>query len=273
MLSGASCNVVIRKMNIVKNKLTLSLSLFLLESIFAFVNAQPPKNLNWQLQSQYSDEFNGASLDTNKWSCGQRGGGNIYAYNNANSVVADGYVSLWAKKENYNGKAYTATRLNTKFNIGENTYIEVRARLINKAANIHNAFWLSGQTGTKPNPMAEIDIFEWSHWAPLANTVYMAVHEWGSAVDKGHVPVEELRWNSGLDLAADFHIYGLERRAGYLRFYFDGKMIWERNCSDWPNLVSEGKHAILDIESMNGNPVDSYLPAAFKIDYFHVYTL
>jgi hypothetical protein len=123
----------------------------------------------------------------------------------------------------------------------------------------------------------EIDIMELGSWLPDDNDHQSTnFHVWtttGTNTDITNNTLGVVVDNS-VDMSADFHLYGLERRDGYVKFYFDGKMIRERECStDWPVLVTQSIALILDFEGViNGtNPVDSLLPAAVQIDYFRVY--
>ncbi len=103
---------------------------------------QPPPNITdsipplpgWKLI--WNDEFNGAEIDTSKWSYevnGDGGGNNelqYYTANSSNSYLDSGMLVIRAQKENYQGKQYTSARLRTIFR-GDWKYgrIEVRAKL------------------------------------------------------------------------------------------------------------------------------------------------
>jgi hypothetical protein len=67
----------------------------------------------------WSDEFDETSLDLSKWECqignGSGGWGNNEKqyYRSENAVVDSGYLTIIAKKENYNNFGYTSARIRT----------------------------------------------------------------------------------------------------------------------------------------------------------------
>ena len=71
----------------------------------------------------WNDEFNGKNIDTTKWDFqlgtgsqyGLEGWGNneLQYYRKENAFVKDGNLVLEARKENYEGCAYTSARLRT----------------------------------------------------------------------------------------------------------------------------------------------------------------
>lgn len=84
----------------------------------------------------WNDEFNGTSVDPNKWEYevnGDGGGNNELQYYTSrpqNSYIDSGALVICAREESYLGKAYTSARMRTKWR-GEWTYgrFEVRAKL------------------------------------------------------------------------------------------------------------------------------------------------
>jgi hypothetical protein len=50
-----------------------------------------------------------------------------------------------------------------------------------------------------------------------------------------------------VDVSADYHVYGLERRHGKLRFYFDGRLAWKVAPSE-PAFVNMPLHVVLTLE-------------------------
>ena len=85
----------------------------------------------WKLV--WSDEFNGAGLDSGKWALELKEGdpgAAVYTQRSQNLSVSEGYLALQAQKENYGGKQFTATQISTR-NKGAWKYcrIDVRAKL------------------------------------------------------------------------------------------------------------------------------------------------
>lgn len=116
----------------------------------------------------WQDEFNGDALETSYWTheigTGNNGWGNneLQYYREENTTVHDGYLTIEAKEENYEGRIYTSSRINTKgkqsFKYGR---IDIRAKLP-KGKGIWPALWMLGDTfPTVGWPFCgEIDIME-----------------------------------------------------------------------------------------------------------------
>lgn len=256
-----------------KNKLR-----FLLITIFflrlTFVGAGQLPAGNWKLLPENSDEFEGSLLDTLKWS--DKVGypvSRVFAFRNENISVKGGNLRLTSKKEEFKGKSYTSAWMESKFSDpGNGSFVEIRAKVIDFRVNICCAIWEQNFPGTRafdPNP--EIDIQEFL-LSPDPNKVDSHLHRW--PVKPGiHTMDGAQSWRSPVPLCYDFHNYGLERRDGKLRFYLDGVKYWEYDVSSMPEYVTMPRHVIFSLEGHSGNPVDSYLPASFLIDYVRVYKI
>lgn len=230
---------------------------------------------NWTLLPGISDEFTGSSLDTIKWD--KKTGyptSRVYAFNYNNISVSGGNLKLTAKKEDFKGKSYTSAFLESKFSDpGNGSYIEIRAKSIDVRANICCAIWEQNFPGVKANnPNPEIDIQE--YLLPGANgnpnRVQSTLHRWPTKPGVHTQDASQL-YDAPAPLCYAFHTYGLERRDGKLRFYLDGFKYWEYNVTSMPEYVTMPRHLIFSLEGHAGNPVDSYLPAVFQIDYVRIY--
>lgn len=225
---------------------------------------------NWTLIPELSDEFTGSSIDTMKWH--KRPGyptSKVFAFNYKNINVSEGILQLTAKKEDFNGKSYTSAFLESKFNDpGNDSYIEIRAKVIDFRANICCAIWeQTFHESHNPNP--EIDIQEFL-LTPNPNRVQSTLHRWPTKPGV-HTEDASVSYNALSPLCYDYHTYGMQRRNGVLKFYIDGYKYWEYNVSTMPEYVTMPRHVIFSIEGHAGNPVDSYLPAVFLIDYVRIY--
>lgn len=231
--------------------------------------AAPPKSSNWTLLPAASDEFDGTCLDEQKWTNG------IWydvttdlAFHPDNVSVRDGNLVLAAKKEAYNGKNYTAAAVESKFEVpGTASYVEVRAKALDKKANVLSAIWMqSSPLNSALNPNPEIDIMETFDYTKMTSTL----HTWHQNPSI-HLQRGTKGWKTGLeDISADYHTYALERRDGKLRFYFDGQLTWEKTSIE-DSFVELSRHMVLSLEGHLGTPAEEYLPGEFLVDYVRTY--
>ncbi|WP_052593979.1 glycoside hydrolase family 16 protein [Luteipulveratus mongoliensis] len=235
-----------------------------------------PPNASWSKVAGASDEF--ATYDPAKWrkSTGYPAStndttGTSLAFKDTNVTVSGGVAQLAAKKESYDGSPYTAGVLESNFDVpGQGSYVEVRAKVLDKRANVLSAIWLqSFPTSAASNPNPEIDIQETFDYSKLVSTE----HTWSySPEGEDHQVLDDNRSPTGVaDTSAGYHVYGLERRDGWLRFYFDGRLMWQSRPAV-TQMASMPRHLILSLEAHLGQPVDSYLPSTFSIDWVRTYT-
>ena len=199
------------------------------------VNAVDPKVpvSDWQLV--WSDEFDGSSIDSNKWTheVNCSGGGNneeqCYTDDAANSFVADGMLNIVALPAPEGAdKPYTSARLNTK-DTQSWTYgrFEMRAKLP-AGQGAWPAFWMlptDDVYGGWPRS-GEIDIIEAVNLKAGNNeggseaNVYGTLHygkEWPDNSSSGQAYLLP----EGINPADDFHTYAIEWQEGEIRWYVD----------------------------------------------------
>jgi beta-glucanase (GH16 family) len=232
----------------------------------------------WSLVPSASDEFDGPVLDAAKWRKGLwYAESGVLAFRPENVTVSDGDLVLAARREAFGGKTHTGGAVESLFDVpGADSYVEVRARALRRDANVLSAIWLQSSPLTLArNPNPEIDIQETFDYRALVSTL----HTW--AIDPRtpvpatpdeyiHAQTPPHEFDAGVDVSADFHVYGLERRDGKLRFYFDGKLAWEVVPPD-PAFVTMPRHVVLSLEGHLGDPVDRHLPEEFRVDYVRTY--
>ncbi|MEU0564907.1 RICIN domain-containing protein [Nonomuraea sp. NPDC005983] len=227
----------------------------------------PPAGSSWQLVDSLSDDFAGSAFDPARWRTGLwYATSGVGAFNPANVSVADSNLLLTAEQESYNGKSYTFGAVQSLFEVpGVNTYVEVRAKVLNSQANVLSAIWMQTAPGTAKNdPNPEIDIEETFNFTGLRT----GLHVWPTSSTIGWGPY---LWDSGIpDISADYHLYGLERRDGRLRVYFDGQLGIDLAPPDL-SLLNMSRRMIFSLEGHLGQPNDAYLPASFAIDYVRTY--
>lgn len=132
----------------------------------------------WSKDNNYSDEFNGGSLDASKWHpvTGTHSAvPNGYFKNDPDNIkVEGGFLKLIAIKENYMGKKYTTGQIQSFFDEGQPQgpghlkygYIEIEA-VLPYHKGVNPCFWLWGSNGRDTtDPLYrydEIDVFELYH--------------------------------------------------------------------------------------------------------------
>jgi len=238
----------------------------------------------------WNDEFEGSSLDTDKWllETGAHGWGNSEWQNYTdgdNVVVSDGTLKIMAKKTGDGQKAgdYTSARLNSKSAFTYGIY-EVRAKLPeDKGPGVWPAIWMLGesiQNGTNWPLCGEIDIMEYVSWDPnnTSGSIHIESnnHAKGNAIGSGHLPFETAE--------EQFHTYGLIWTEGFVRLYRDDvnntiltyKKPGNANQENWPfdqpfyyllNIAVGGSYGGVD------GVDDAVFPTAMEVDFARVYQL
>lgn len=172
----------------------------------------------------WSDEFEGSSIDTDKWTfeigTGASGWGNneweYYTDRSENAYVQDGILHIRANKESYEGASYTSARMITKGKFSF-TYGTVEARIaLPTGKGIWPAFWMLGENIDQVSWPAcgEIDIIE----AVNSENVVYGTNHWqyeGSHADYGNNTNDFHGAKKELDIT-QFHTY---------KFIWDEKLI------------------------------------------------
>lgn len=226
--------------------------------VYQVVYATDSKD-KWTLKWQ--DEFGGTSLDKTKWDY-QTGNGSaysvsgwgndeeqIYTKDGKNASVADGKLTITAKKES--GGGYTSARLRTvtevigsdgmaekgeKLDNGVNTYGKVEAKIKMPAGQgIWPAFWMlpyDSEYGTWA-ASGEIDIMEARGRLPgeVCGTIHYG-GAWPANSSSG-----KTYYFSGGDTIEQYHIYTIEWDPTEMRWYVDGNLY--STIKNWYSVESE----------------------------------
>ncbi len=237
-------------------------------------NVIPGWTLDW------SDEFDGAALDSSKWvaETGGHGWGNKelqhYTGRHDNVRVADGMLVIEARKERFEKSDYTSARIKTA-GLFERTYGRFEARMkLPKGQGIWPAFWMLGANiGTVGWPRSgEIDIME--HIGKEPSRVYGTLHGPGYSGEHGVSKDSPLAAGS---YSEDFHLYAVEWERGEIRWYRDGNLYHtarpELVKGDW---VFDHPHFILLNLAVGGlwpgyPDAKTALPQQLLVDYVRVY--
>lgn len=234
----------------------------------------------WKLV--WTDEFDKPEIDTTKWTheVNGNGGGNnelqYYVDSPNNSFVKDGFLVMKAKEQNYKGKFYTSSRLNTK-NKADWTYgrFDIRAKLPIQQG-LWPAIWMLPTDyvyGTWPKS-GEIDIMEIIGQNP--STTFGTLH-YGDAWPNNKHTGEEYKLKEGT-FEDEFHVFSVEWEKDEIRWYIDDKLFSTKTPKDldpkpWP--FDQKFHMILNV-AVGGNwpgPPDenTTFPKYMYVDYVRVY--
>ncbi len=258
-----------------KGKL-LSILLVLALVISWLPSVKPEAAANWSLV--WSDEFNGSSLDTSKWTAetgtGSGGWGNneleYYTNRSQNVSVSGGNLAITARKEAYGGMNYTSARIKTQ-GMKSFTYGRIEARIkLPSGQGLWPAFWMLGNNITSVGwpKCGEIDIME-----RVNNNSYVngTVH-WDSngQADYGQI--------SGSIDFSQFHTYAIEWDANYIRWFVDGVQFNEfyiQNNTGGTEEFQKPFFILLNL-AVGGNWPGSpngqtAFPAQMLVDYVRVY--
>jgi beta-glucanase (GH16 family) len=192
-----------------------------------------------------------------------------------NAVLENGILKLKNKKENRGGQEWTSASIWSKkqFQYG---YFECRYKYA-AATGTNNSFWLM-TTGINPTQgkKFEIDINE-GHYPAEVNT---NLHNWsdittdpvtGKSKHSSNHKSIDYSIKPGINLANDYHIYGLEWTKDSLIYSFDGNVIRRLKnefChSPAPVYLSEA------IISWAGEVTDAIDGTSMVVDWVKVYQL
>lgn len=225
---------------------------------------------NWVLK--FADDFNGTSLDTNKWEPNWLAGNDttitkpinsneLSCYDPAQVSVVNGALKLSAVARSCkasNGTTYSyasgmvTSRPHYTFNYG---FMEARV-WVDGSTTIKNwpAFWADG-TGTWPTT-GEIDVFEGLNGRPSWHYHYGST---SSPQQSGGYP--------SLSPSTGWHIFAADWEPGVITFYYDGKNVGQVTSS----VVNSQMFLILNygVSTTISPPVQ--VPSDFLVDYVRVW--
>ncbi|MFN7119091.1 MAG: family 16 glycosylhydrolase [Saprospiraceae bacterium] len=256
-----------------------------------FINVALISLLTIQLSAQcptlvWSDEFDGTTLNTAKWTpqigdgcdinlCGW-GNNELEYYRAENAVVSDGTLKIIAKRENFGNRSYTSARIRS-INKGDWTYGRFEARIkLPTAQGMWPAFWMlptDEAYGSWPRS-GEMDIMELVGKEP--DRVHGTIH-YGNPWPNNSSQGKSFALNSGTFDNA-FHTFAMEWEAGVIRWYVDDFLYSTKTIADvapltWP--FDKRFHFLLNVAvggNWPGNPNGSTtFPQTMEVDYVRVY--
>lgn len=240
----------------------------------------------------WEDNFDQTSLNTSAWNvmtgdgCDQGAGlcgwGNeeLQSYQADNITLANGVMTIEARKQRIRGSQYTSGRIRTA-NMpasGEWSFGRFEARMkIPDGQGMWPAFWMLPTDPVNGWPISgEIDVFE--SVGQSANTAYGTIHYGQPWPDNSHqggsIIMQPGKWSD------DFHTYAIEWEADQIRWYVDNMLYSTKHVTDvlpedWPFDGRNNFHFILNLAvggTWGGTVDDSALPQTLEIDYVRVYS-
>ncbi|MCG6186832.1 family 16 glycosylhydrolase [Maribellus maritimus] len=250
---------------------------FLLSLFFsACVEKEPECPLSkgeWEYISEWSDEFNGNTLDTTKWyprNPGWKGRKPGY-FSPANVSVKDGKMILTSKTEDlpdlpegYHTFTTAAVKSKAFMLYG---YYEIRFKPMDSRCS--SAFWFYS---IEPDLWTEIDVFEicGKHPTPeMEQKYFMTVHVMKHPEVKEKTKSSEL-WETPSRLANQFWIAGLEWDEKEIKWYLNGELIRVKQNKYWHQPLNMN----FDSEtfpSWFGLPDPKDPAGHFEVDYVRVW--
>jgi len=243
---------------------------------------------NWKLV--WADEFDGDTLNTDKWSYmigdgsdyGIPGWGNneLQYYQEENVTVADGFLTLTAKRENVESSQFTSGRIRT-IEMGDWTYgrFEFRAKMP-EGKGLWSAIWMlpTDEDYGGWASSGEIDIME--YLGDDTTRVYGTIHYGGQWPANEHRGTDYVTDDTAFNNA--FHTFALEWEEGKLRWYVDGELfqnlgtgMWYSSSAAFPAPFNKRFHLLLNLAvggNWPGSPdFNTTFPQEFVLDYVRVY--
>jgi beta-glucanase (GH16 family) len=239
----------------------------------------------------WADEFEGDQLDETKWSYmtgdgteyGIPGWGNneLQYYREENVKVADGMLTITARRENIGGRQFTSGRIRTK-DKGDWTYgrIEFRAKMP-VGQGLWAAVWMLPTEEYYGGWAAsgEIDIMEYlGHETGVVHGTLHYGGQWPENQYNGKSYTTD-----GPSFASEFHDFAMEWEEGEFRWYVDGDLYqtqssgWYSSSGPFPVPFNRDFHLLVNLAvggNWPGNPdASTQFPQDLVLDYIRVYQL
>ena len=234
----------------------------------------------------WNDEFDGAAIDTSKWTfeigTGSSGWGNnekeYYTGRKENAYVQDGILHIRANKEDYESSGYTSARMITKGKFSF-TYGTVEARIaLPVGKGIWPAFWMLGENidAVSWPTCGEIDIIK----AVNDENIVYGTNHWsnnGEHAQYGKNTKDYYGTSKELDIT-QFHTYKLTWDKKLITVYVDDFKYHEISIEDNAgnteafhkpfffllNVAVGGNWPGFDVD-------DTQFPNEMLVDYIRVY--
>ncbi|WP_181373060.1 family 16 glycosylhydrolase [Massilia glaciei] len=237
----------------------------------------------------FADEFNGTAVDLNKWEmqigdgcsyglCGW-GNGELQSYQAANATVANGLLTITAKKQRVGSKSYTSARMRTLNRPGGGQWKHGRfeARIKTpKGSGMWSAFWMLPANTTVGWPASgEIDIQEATGQKSM---FHLGSIHYGSS-NTNHQFLTSHIYKQPDSWADAFHVYSVVWSPNKISWYIDDVLYATKTPSDMANpadwtFENYQYYLILNMAvggTLGGTVDATALPQTLQADYVRVY--
>jgi len=245
------------------------------------------------LDNTNSDDFNGSTVDQNKWdykppwsSCH---GSACLTTNSSNRKVENGLLKLIVQKQSCqctdwdgttHSKNYTSGAIFSKslFHYG---YFEIRCKLPELSSSYYTGkgfgpnFWMwpnpPDSYSNTPVSWSEIDIYEFDGETNKHTCNVHYEDTWTSHWS--------LRTNSQFDFDVNFnsyHTFACEWTPNYINFYFDDKLVRSTNTQYVNDLIPMNICVDINVPASNFGKnfvSNSLFPYTYEVDYVRMYSL
>jgi beta-glucanase (GH16 family) len=215
--------------------------------------------LNW------SDEFSGTAVDTNKWNF--RTGVRLWSTQlPANNSLSNGLYYLHVKKETVGTTDYTAGGIISKA-LRRYGYYETRMR-VPPGRGWHTSFWMMYNGTPTNNVHIELDVLENDSVNLFKYGVNTHRHQ-----PTPHVTFGNKNINTP-DLNAGFHVLGCEFTPTQIRYFFDGAVVQTVDATQFPhNDMNIWLTSVAANLGGTTNVDDSMLPNVAEYEYARYFVL
>ena len=233
----------------------------------------------------WSDEFSGTRLDEKNWGhdigTGDGGWGNNESqyYRSNNISVADGFLTITAKRENYGGRNYTSSRIKTEglvtFTYGR---VDIRAKLP-RGQGIWPALWALGNNFSEVGwPYSgEIDIMEMIGGSGREDTIHGTVHWNIGGLSAPYTHTFTGGAFTADDFSTDFNVFSVIRTADQIEWRVNDVPYYQFAIDDSASLAAFRKPFFLIFNvAVGGNwpgyPDDTTsFPQRMVVDYVRIF--
>jgi beta-glucanase (GH16 family) len=244
----------------------------------------------------WEDNFDGDELNPAIWNIEQkigvwntRSNKELQHYKAENVSVGDdgngnNCLILTAKKENYNGYAFTSGRVNSKGKLNiKYGKIEARIKLPDLANGLWPAFWLLGNNDLKWPASGEIDIMEAGHAEGIAqnkqNTTFGGALHWEHNDNRASYGTKV---QSTTPLNEEYHLFTAEWDDKQVRMYLDDNtspyFVMNVNGADAEEFRDYPMQLLFNLAVggsftgiLNPSGISAPMPSKMYVDYIRVY--